>query len=556
MMLRTRLLSLAPLLVLGCSTAAPPDVDDDPVDEFFLDQAGERLTSTTTVDGTSPSAPLSTCRTIRRGSLFGNVEDTTFMPFYPTMALGSSDTLSVTGLLPMASSSNARALLRFTFAPGTIPDGATIRSAELTLTPTPGSGASGVLTVSRLTAPFVENPKNGEVFPIATGISPVVLRSVPLTGEPKVRIDLTQAVIEWQSGATANHGITLGSGGAAGFTFSSSSSEASASAAPALTVCFDPSPCTGKGNGTACDDARACRVGGVCQAGVCTGGKAAAAGVVCRVASGPCDAPETCDGAALKCPDARLEPLGKACRASVGACDRTESCNGAAAGCPTDRFEAASVVCRATNGSCDVAETCTGTSAQCPADGFATAGIVCRAKSGSCDVAEACTGTSPSCPGDGVASAGTLCRPIAGDCDLAETCTGSSKSCPTDGFKSASTVCRVAGNACQIAATCTGGSASCPSNASVPNGTTCGASMQCAGGACTACGDAYQPCCGASACPGSNASQPLTCKNQGGPLAKCMPCGKSGQACCFDTYGCDGNLACNSGVCGDAKSYP
>ena len=133
--------------------------------------------------------------------------------------------------------------------------------------------------------------------------------------------------------------------------------------------------------------------------------------------------------------DGIVAPAGTICRVAAGPCDVAEICDGVSTACPLDRFKAATEVCRPTAGTCDLEEKCTGSSPACPADKFLGKGAVCRgAASVYCDVAESCDGVSAACPVDVFAPANTSCRASTdGDiCDPPESCTGTSNQCPAD----------------------------------------------------------------------------------------------------------------------------
>ena len=161
----------------------------------------------------------------------------------------------------------------------------------------------------------------------------------------------------------------------------------------------------------------------------------------------PANTPDTKDAyrdvaVGICAPGGVIQPAGTVCRVAAGPCDVDETCDGVTADCPADKLAAAGTSCRASAGDCDVAETCAGTSAFCPTDGFKQAGTVCRAAAGVCDVAESCTGTNATCPVDSLAASSTVCRAStdSNKCDPAESCTGSSVSCPTDVVYTAPTV--------------------------------------------------------------------------------------------------------------------
>jgi cysteine-rich repeat protein len=97
---------------------------------------------------------------------------------------------------------------------------------------------------------------------------------------------------------------------------------------PRLRLAFGPPPC-GDGRvqpGEECD-------GGAC----CVQCRIAATSTTCRVAVGPCDHPETCDGVNAGCPpDVTAAPSGTPCRDARGACDIPETCDGESRQCPPD----------------------------------------------------------------------------------------------------------------------------------------------------------------------------------------------------------------------------
>ena len=131
-------------------------------------------------------------------------------------------------------------------------------------------------------------------------------------------------------------------------------------------------------------------------------GNPAPAQTVCRVAAGPCDVVEVCDGVSTACPLDKFQDATVVCRPLAGACDLAEKCTGSSAACPTDKFLAKGAVCRAAVSVCDVAESCDGASAACPVDSFAPAATACHASTDGniCDPPESCTGTSGTCPAD------------------------------------------------------------------------------------------------------------------------------------------------------------
>ena len=76
------------------------------------------------------------------------------------------------------------------------------------------------------------------------------------------------------------------------------------------------------------DGLATCAADGTCAPGTVL------AGVVCRTAAGPCDDPETCDGASPSCPPDAFSSAGTVCKPAAGECDPADTCSGDAADCP------------------------------------------------------------------------------------------------------------------------------------------------------------------------------------------------------------------------------
>jgi len=194
--------------------------------------------------------------------------------------------------------------------------------------------------------------------------------------------------------------------------------------------CVPPAVCgDGKvGGSEQCDLGMANGQPGSCCSATC---QFATTATVCRMAAGPCDQVETCDGVSDSCPTDRFVSSGTPCRPVAGLCDVAESCTGTAAACPTDQFVASGTVCRAAAGSCDVADTCSGSSATC-VDAKVMPGTQCRPALGACDQAETCNGTSSACPTDVLRPSTYLCKPAGANpsCDPADYCDGIRTSCP------------------------------------------------------------------------------------------------------------------------------
>jgi len=92
------------------------------------------------------------------------------------------------------------------------------------------------------------------------------------------------------------------------------------------TFCVDGVCCDKACGGTVTTDCQACSTAaGAAVNGTCG---AASATIVCRTASGECDAAETCDGTTTACPADGVQPTTHACRVAVGGCDVAENCDG------------------------------------------------------------------------------------------------------------------------------------------------------------------------------------------------------------------------------------
>jgi hypothetical protein len=203
-------------------------------------------------------------------------------------------------------------------------------------------------------------------------------------------------------------------------------------------------------NGRNCTMADQCSsgqcVGGLCCDRACTGdcescwevGKVGTCsprqtGTPCRLAKGPCDIAEVCDGQFGVCPTDKVALSGMTCRAPVGDCDQAEACDGASPACPLDKLRDAAAICRPAQGGCDAPEYCTGTSSTCPADVLLPPSSTCRPIAGTCDLPESCTGTSKDCPADAFKDSGTACLTAACTPDgyvPGKNCSGTAAACP------------------------------------------------------------------------------------------------------------------------------
>lgn len=302
--------------------------------------------------------------------------------------------------------------------------------------------------------------------------------------------------------------------------------------------------------GSRCDgDCESCSAGGACLPAPST--------TVCRASAGLCDpVAEFCNGTSGTCPSDARAAAGAVCRPASGDCDLAEICDGASAACPADARVAADTECRAASGLCDRPEVCDGSSAACPAPGASGAlpsGATCRPATGVCDLPEVCDGASPTCPGDVRLSMGTNCGGLPGTCVSAGTCNGTSGDCIGADVLPVDSVCLPASlaNPCDIADLCDGVSGACvPRYADA--GTvcndlltgTCDAPDVCSGTSAdcvptflsgTECRAASAPCDSAELCSGSSPVCPPDVVEAAG-----MSCRVSVDATCDPVEVCDG----------------
>jgi len=472
------------------------------------------------------------CKIIGRGTTAGGVEDTTLAPGYPSM--GTNERIAVTDATAKGGA-NMKGLLKFSFASGAIPTGADIQSAQVVVQPIEDVG-EGTFAVRLVTASWSEATTTAANFDLATGVSASTFRTVPFRGARPISFDVTQLVADWMAGSTPNQGFLFVPAGPTPLSVGSAES----SRKPYLSVCYQPSMCTGKADGQVCHDAYACIANGACQAGVCVGRQPAAAGIVCRPSVGPCDVAERCDGTSTHCPAAAIALAGPVCRPTQGPCDIAEACDGASFECPFNVLESDATVCRKSEGACDVPEHCTGNSPHCPSDRFLPASTTCREAKGKCDIAEHCTGSAAVCPEDAKQPEGHRCHARSGVCDTDGACDGTSPDCPHDQLLTSSSVCRPSTGPCDLTETCSGSSAACPPDGHVPEGQSCGVAHDCRGGHCISCGNEGGVCCGNTKCNTST----LICVAGG-----CRACGYQNGPCCSGHHCNSSTLACQGGTC-------
>lgn len=132
-------------------------------------------------------------------------------------------------------------------------------------------------------------------------------------------------------------------------------------------------------------------------------------GLIC---GDPCSTPNLCETGIVDCetdpPACIREALrgeGEVCRVALGPCDVAEACDGISAECPVDARQPAEAVCRPAAAACDVPEVCDGAAPACPVDGFEPTGATCLA--GFCDGLGTCmSGCTPGAP----CSTGNICE--------------------------------------------------------------------------------------------------------------------------------------------------
>lgn len=223
-------------------------------------------------------------------------------------------------------------------------------------------------------------------------------------------------------------------------------------------------------------------------------------GTECRSPSGPCDAPEVCDGVSTECPPdllypAGISPIGEDAR---GPCEMIVACDGESANfaggnttmrvpkgpmymcrapvdlceqptfcpdpnevaewwlCPEPQLYNSTHVCRDNEGTCLLPSYCTGNSTACPPNQLAPNGTLCGSPDGLCEKPSYCDGIFPTCPPKQLYPAGTVCRPIDGTCDFEEQCDGMSVDCPEDVVASNTTICHISEGPCEDDVYCPG----------------------------------------------------------------------------------------------------
>ena len=165
---------------------------------------------------------------------------------------------------------------------------------------------------------------------------------------------------------------------------------------------------------------------GICVPGFCDDGNVCTQNV-CFIGEGvcenddqiPCSTDGDCVSVGGLCEvegdafcDFPPEPSTTVCdNTTSGPCDAPDLCDGA--GNCVETFQSSTTVCRAGSGDlCDPAELCTGSSVECPADVVAPAATICNSSSGDiCDPDEFCSGKAgEACPPDVVAPPSTPCE--------------------------------------------------------------------------------------------------------------------------------------------------
>ena len=317
------------IATLGVGLAALSGCSGEGSDTVSSVQTEERL-------GSAESA-LS-CLILQRGTA-GTVEDT-HIAFDPVDVSAGNTNFGAVNMLHIGAvgSSTRQALVKFDLS--TVPAGATIQSATLSLRKSQSPG-QGLVDLHRITAPWSETTVTWNTF--GGGSNPTAEltinpSTVPIGGY--LAADVTSLVSAWYSGTLPNDGMLLAETGA-GRLFVGSSDAGLLQNQPSLSVCYLPAPtcsdgiqngseagvdcggtcapcCTpspeicdgldndcngqvdedGFGGAVSCSDGDACTLGETCQSGVCGG----ASPVTCS-ASDQCHAVGTCDSSTGSCDD-------------------------------------------------------------------------------------------------------------------------------------------------------------------------------------------------------------------------------------------------------------
>ncbi len=177
-------------------------------------------------------------------------------------------------------------------------------------------------------------------------------------------------------------------------------------------------------SGASCDLPDTCNGSGLCV------DRFVAAGTSCRAVVSVCDVEELCSGTAASCPVDGFQPAGFVCAPTSGAlCDLADICSGTSTTC-APRVAAAGAMCRAASGVCDAIDTCDGVATTCTdahaADGTPCADALACNGDEAC-VAGACAPGAPIDCGDGMlctadscAEPGTCSHSAITDCCVAD----------------------------------------------------------------------------------------------------------------------------------------
>ncbi|MFT3770593.1 MAG: DNRLRE domain-containing protein [Minicystis sp.] len=218
------------------------------------------------------------CITVQRGTA-GQAQDALIRSDRPDNNYGGSCSLTA----GVDSSGERHALVQWDLSG--IPTGSTVVSANATLGVLLYGG--GPVSAHRVNVPWDESTVTWGSF--GNGAQSAVEATFP-SASPSSS-SLLSAVQAWVNRPSSNHGIMLERDAAMGSTVYVGN-ECGPAQGPKLDVCYRPGQCTGKPDGTPCNDNDACTQGDVCQASLCVSGTP----VVCAPPS-PCQQAPVCQPA-------------------------------------------------------------------------------------------------------------------------------------------------------------------------------------------------------------------------------------------------------------------
>jgi len=284
-------LSLTASLAGLCAVAlvgacAEPEVESD---EPSVGEAAAAITL-------PPPPPGAVCVTIERG-VAGNMADADLSPGNGSWAAGAYP-----GLWTGGTTSPHWMVVKPNLSP--IPPFSTIASATFSVY-AGWSATSSTVRAHRVKADWSEATVSWPNFGGNASWDTAVLGSFNPVGVGYRSVDVTGLVTDWVAGAVPNQGLLLEEDSGPAHWYNSSESS-SAAFRPRLDVCYIPGPCSGKPNGTACDDGDACTTNDACLGSLCVGGDQLDCGTgSCNPTTGACEATCPCRQYPSWHPDAR-----------------------------------------------------------------------------------------------------------------------------------------------------------------------------------------------------------------------------------------------------------